>query len=76
MSTRDTEAIRLLADVLYVEPEAVDLDIGFPELGLDSILAIELVAQLKASFGFDASIAELYDLGTPRALVARLAAAA
>lgn len=73
MSTRDTEAIRLLADVLYVEPEAVDLDTGFPELGLDSILAIELVAQLKASFGFEASINELYDLGTPRALVQKLA---
>jgi acyl carrier protein len=74
MSDHDTEAVRLLADVLYVEPEAVDLDTGFPELGLDSILAIELVAQLKASFGFEASIGELYELGTPRALVARLAA--
>lgn len=74
MPTHDTDAIRLLADVLYVEPEAVDLDTGFPELGLDSILAIELAAQLKASFGFEASIAELYAIGTPRALVARLAA--
>jgi len=72
MSNTDTEAIRLLPDVLYVEPDAVDLDTGFPELGLDSILAIEYVAQLKASFGFEYSITELYDLGTPRALVARL----
>lgn len=74
MTTRDTEAVRLLADVLYVEPDTVDLDTGFPELGLDSILAIEYVAQLKSSFGYEASITELYELGTPRALVTRLQA--
>ncbi|MCT2583117.1 acyl carrier protein [Actinophytocola gossypii] len=74
MTSRGTEAIRLLAEVLYVEPERVDLDSNFPELGLDSILAVEYVAQLKASVGYTATIAELYDLGTPRALLDRLGA--
>ncbi|MDN3354260.1 acyl carrier protein [Actinomadura sp. DC4] len=79
MSTEPTEAPardevestvhRLLAEILYVEPEEVDLETGFIDLGLDSILAVEYVAQLKSELGVSETIEELHDLGTPRALV-------
>jgi acyl carrier protein len=66
---------RLLAEILYVEPDEVDLDTGFIELGLDSILAVEYVARLKSELGVSETIERLHDLGTPRALVDHIHAA-
>jgi acyl carrier protein len=66
---------RLLAEILYVEPDEVDLETGFIELGLDSILAVEYVARLKTELGVSETIEQLHDLGTPRALVDHIHAA-
>jgi acyl carrier protein len=66
---------RLLAEILYVEPDEVDLETGFIELGLDSILAVEYVARLKTELGVSETIEHLHDLGTPRALVDHIHAA-
>jgi acyl carrier protein len=66
---------RLLAEILYVEPDEVDLETGFIELGLDSILAVEYVARLKSELGVSETIEQLHDLGTPRALVDHIHAA-
>ncbi|GII80012.1 hypothetical protein Sru01_49940 [Sphaerisporangium rufum] len=64
--------MRLLAEILYVEPETLSLDTGFADLGLDSILAVEYLAQLKRELGATETVESLLDLGTPRALAERL----
>jgi acyl carrier protein len=71
----ESEVIRLLAEILYVEPEEVDPEAGFVDLGLDSILAVEYVARLKGELGVRETLESLHELGTPRALVERVRAA-
>jgi acyl carrier protein len=65
----EAEVIRLLAEILYVEPGEIDPDTGFVDLGLDSILAVEYVARLRGEMGVRETLESLHDLGTPRALV-------
>ncbi len=80
MSTEPAEVesavLRLLAEILYVEPAELDLDADFIDLGLDSILAVEYVAQLKIELGVRETIESLHELGTPRALVDHILATA
>jgi len=63
----------LLADALYLEPEQIDEDANFTELGLDSILAVELVKKLTALFPVELKATRLYDHPTIRDLAAWLA---
>ncbi len=65
----EAAVIRLLAEILYVEPGEVDPDSDFIDLGLDSILAVEYIARLKGELGVQETLESLHDLGTPRALV-------
>ncbi|QUH03651.1 acyl carrier protein [Saccharopolyspora erythraea] len=74
--TAEGAALDLLGEVLYVEAGKIDLDAGFTELGLDSILAVEYVSMLKSELGVEQTVAALYELGTPRALFAGIAAQA
>jgi acyl carrier protein len=60
------EVVRLLAQILYVEPESVDHDGSFPDLGLDSILVVEFCALLEDELGVKVSATQVYKLATPR----------
>ncbi|GGC57490.1 hypothetical protein GCM10011504_39720 [Siccirubricoccus deserti] len=63
----------LLAEALYLAPEQIEPDQPFAELGLDSILAIELTRTIKAEFGVTLRATRLYDQPTPRGLAAAIA---
>ncbi len=59
---------QLVADALYLEPGQIDDEIGFSELGLDSILAVELVKRINDRLGVDLRAARLYDCSNLRQL--------
>ena len=70
----EDEVVRLLAQVLYLEPEAIDRESSFTEIGLDSILVVEYAGMLEVQLGVRLPANEVYDLRTPRNLAQRLAA--
>ncbi|MBV9083652.1 MAG: SDR family NAD(P)-dependent oxidoreductase, partial [Acidobacteriaceae bacterium] len=51
----------MLAAALYMESSLIDDSTSFSELGLDSILAVELVEQLNNEFGTKFKATRLYD---------------
>ena len=63
----------ILAAALYIAPEDLDEQAGFSDLGLDSILAVEVADKLNAELGTDLQATRLYDYPTVRALAAHLA---
>jgi len=64
---------QILAAALYVAPEDLDDHTGFADLGLDSILAVEVANKLNAEFGTDLQATRLYDHPTVQALAEHLA---
>ncbi|AHC73995.1 ptzD [Candidatus Endolissoclinum faulkneri L5] len=55
------EIRRIVAEALYVEPEVLDETSGFGDLGLDSILAVEVVQNINDCYGISLQAARLYD---------------
>ena len=68
-----TQLKRLVADALYLDPTAIDEETSFVELGLDSILAVELVKRLNQELQLNLKATRLYDYANIRALGAYLA---
>lgn len=64
---------QVVGDTLYIEARGIDLDTPFADLGLDSILAIELANAIKTRFGVTLATSVLYDHPTVRRLAATLA---
>ena len=64
---------RILATALYISPDDLDDQTGFSDLGLDSILAVEVADKLNAELGTDLQATRLYDYPTVAALAAHLA---
>ena len=74
-NTVDSAAVtirQLLASVLYVDPTEVPDDATFVGLGLDSIIAVEFVANLRNAFPLAITVDEVYESATVPALAARL----
>ncbi|WP_439595340.1 SDR family oxidoreductase [Falsiroseomonas sp.] len=64
---------KMVARALYLEPEAIGTATGFGDLGVDSILAVELTREVNATFGTALQAARLYDYATIDALADHLA---
>ena len=64
---------RLLAQALYLEEAQLDDHAGFADLGLDSILAVELTKSLNDELGTSLQATRLYDYGNVAELAAFLA---
>src|SRR5919199_1889792 len=64
---------RSAGGVLRLEPAAVDRDVPFRALGLDSLMTLELRNRLEAAFGLKLSPTLLWTYGTPTALSRALA---
>ncbi|HEX8189594.1 MAG TPA: SDR family NAD(P)-dependent oxidoreductase, partial [Pyrinomonadaceae bacterium] len=64
---------QLLAAALYLEVSDIDASVSFSELGLDSILAVELVKEINQEFGTDFKATRLYDYPSVETLSAFLA---
>ncbi|MER5948450.1 beta-ketoacyl synthase N-terminal-like domain-containing protein [Streptomyces sp. NPDC001904] len=64
-----------LAEVLFLEPQEVDADRKFVDIGLDSIIAVEWIRVVNARFGTSLQTADVYEYSTIRELAAELAAA-
>jgi acyl carrier protein len=66
------DIMALVAEVLCVEKEELDPNITFADLGVDSVLSVEVTARLREEFGVPLRAADLYEHETPAALAARL----
>jgi acyl carrier protein len=53
-----------LADVLYVEPGEVADDASFTDLGLDSVLGVELIALINGRYGLAEMVEVVYEHDT------------
>ncbi|HEV2786541.1 MAG TPA: acyl carrier protein, partial [Solirubrobacteraceae bacterium] len=58
------------ARVLEAAPERVDLDRPLPELGIDSLMAVELRTALRAELGVEVPIVDLLEQLSVRGLAA------
>jgi acyl transferase domain-containing protein len=67
---------QLAGECLYLPPDEVDPDGEFTTIGLDSVLAVEFVAKLNASFSTNLTVANLYEQATLNRLAVTLAAIA
>jgi len=67
------ELTELLAAALYLRPSEIDEGTSFAELGVDSILAVELVKQMNQRFGLELKATRLYDYPCIRDLAGYLA---
>ena len=65
--------VGLLAEVFYLTPDSIDPDQPFTDMGLDSILAVELARRIEQEFGVEMRATRLYDQPTPRGLAALIA---
>jgi acyl carrier protein len=63
----DQQVVELVAKQLYLPVEDVRPEQTFAELGLDSILAVELTADIKTAYGVQLQAADIYEHTTPRA---------
>ncbi|MBB5867759.1 acyl carrier protein [Allocatelliglobosispora scoriae] len=61
-----------LAEILYEDLEDIDDDEDFSDLGLDSILGVELVTKINKAYGLTEVIQVLYAKPTVTALTAHL----
>lgn len=64
---------RKLAEVLYCDENEIDSDEAFSQLGLDSVLGVELTTFLNRLYGVGLKADALYDYSTPKALASHVA---
>jgi acyl carrier protein len=62
----------ILAELVEVPGETIDLETEFRELGIDSIKALELVVRLEQEFGVRVAEEEIPQIQTPRMAVQRI----
>ncbi|WP_434151550.1 SDR family NAD(P)-dependent oxidoreductase [Methylocaldum gracile subsp. desertum] len=65
---------KLLANVLYLETDEVDVDEKFSDLGLDSITGVEWTKQISRAFGIKVEVTTIYDHPTIGELAKHVAA--
>jgi hypothetical protein len=53
-----------LQDILYCGPDEIGDDVPFGEMGLDSVLGVELLAEVNRSHGLDEKVKVLYRFPT------------
>lgn len=63
-----------LAQILYLEGDAIERDQSFIDLGLDSVLAVEWVQAIRTKYGVKIPATKVYDYPTVEALTFHLAA--
>jgi acyl transferase domain-containing protein/thioesterase domain-containing protein len=64
---------QMLATALYMEVSSIDATTSFVEIGLDSILAVEIVKEINQEFGSTLKATRLYDYPSVESLSAFLA---
>jgi acyl carrier protein len=60
------QIVALVGKTLYLDSSDVDLDQPFTEAGMDSILAVEFIAEVRRELGLSLTVATLYEHNTPR----------
>lgn len=54
------ELIESLAEELYMEPEEIDVDSSFTEMGLDSIIAVEWIRSINKRYNLSINTTKIY----------------
>jgi polyketide synthase PksN len=67
------ELCESLAEVLYMEPEEIDSDKQFADLGMDSISGLEWIKKVNEQYGTSIDVTVIYDYSNVRALANFLA---
>jgi nonribosomal peptide synthetase DhbF len=73
---QETVMVEVLADVLGLDPAAVDIDSDFFALGGHSLLAAQLIAELRTALGVDLDVHHVFEAPTVAGLAARSGTAA
>lgn len=53
-----------LANILYLEVDEIDGDATFTDLGLDSVLGVELVSLINSTYGLDERLDTMHEHAT------------
>lgn len=61
-----------LAEILYCPPEEINGETSFDDLGLDSVLGIELIAAINTSYGLHERLETVYQNPTLEALTTHI----
>ncbi len=62
----------LLCELLYMDPDELDRDKSFVELGLDSVLGVEFIKSLNKDFSLELKATDLYNYTTVEELAAHI----
>jgi acyl carrier protein len=69
----EEELIRSLAQTLYIEQSAIDVERPFAEMGLDSVVGVEWIQYLNKQYASNLKASSVYDYPTIRQLADFLA---
>ncbi|BAQ24330.1 PtzD protein [Streptococcus troglodytae] len=58
------EIVEIVGKVLHIEPEKIDINMSFNDLGIDSINGVEIVKAINDSFKTNLDTVTLYDYST------------
>ncbi len=58
------QLLEMLAGILYIAPEQIDLDEKFINLGLDSVIGVELIQKINDTFILELAATDLYNYPT------------
>ena len=73
MTPVEAELRELVAELVELDPETLELNTPFPEAGIDSLLAMEIAVHVETRFGIRFSDAEVKSAQTIADLAAVVA---
>lgn len=74
MSTAEEELCRLVAELAELDPGDLDLDTPFPEVEIDSLLAMEIAVHVEVRYGVRFEDSDIKEIQTIRQLAAMVSA--
>lgn len=54
-----------LAEVLFFEPDEIDDETSFPDLGLDSVIGVEFLQTVNSEYGLEEDLDVLFEHPSP-----------
>ncbi|MFJ9752632.1 acyl carrier protein [Streptomyces chartreusis] len=70
----EARLLKIVAELLDIDADALDPEAKFRSFGMDSILAAELIEEIKSEFDVNVRVSAVYEYETSRLLAQHLAA--
>ncbi|MFI9383540.1 acyl carrier protein [Kutzneria sp. NPDC052558] len=68
----EDEIVEVLSELLLLDADQIDRSISFGDIGVDSILAVEFVAELRSRFDIVISLETVYEHADVRNLAVHI----